>query len=263
MTIGFRSGMRLAAMNKVPVRVFPTHEHAVQALADEVTTLIEANRAAGKPTVLGLATGGTPIPFYQELIRRHKEEGFSFRDVITFNLDEYLGLERDHAESYWTFMHIQLFNHIDIPAGNIHLPSGTVAGAEVEAHCAEYEKMIRDAGGLDFQLLGIGRTGHIGFNEPGSAKDSLTREVHLDEITRQDAAPAFGGLNNVPTAAITMGCGTILAARRIVLLAWGQKKAEIVKEAVQGTINDVVSASYLQEHPNAEFFLDPEAASAL
>lgn len=250
-------------MKKIPVEVFPSKVEATKKLAAETAELIRANDAAGKNTVLGLATGSTPIPFYQELIRLHKEEGLSFANVISFNLDEYTGLPKDHKESYWYFMHQNLFNHIDIKPENINLPSGTVSEEEIPAHCAEYEQKIKDAGGLDLQILGIGRTGHIGFNEPGSPKDSLTRAIELDPITREDAAPAFDGLENVPTAAITMGCGTILAARRIVLMAWGKNKASIVNEAVTGTVNDIVSASYLQEHANSVFYVDVDAASEL
>ncbi|MBT8044824.1 MAG: glucosamine-6-phosphate deaminase [Verrucomicrobiae bacterium] len=250
-------------MNKVPVSVFDTPESAAKQLAAETVNLIQDNSANGKPTVLGLATGATPIGYYRELIRLHHEDGVSFRDVITFNLDEYTGLPREHPESYWYFMHTNLFEHIDIKPKNIHIPSGTVAEQDIPAHCQEYEKAIVDAGGIDQQILGIGRTGHIGFNEPGSPKDSLTRAIELDQITRQDAAPAFGGINQVPTAAITMGCGTILAARRIVLMAWGKGKASIVQKAVQGPVNDIVSASYLQEHANAAFYIDEAAASQL
>lgn len=250
-------------MNKVPVEVFPSPADAVAKLASETADLIRSNDAAGKPTVLGLATGGTPVLFYRELIRLHNAEGLSFQNVITFNLDEYAGLPREHKESYWHFMHSNLFDHIDIRPENIHLPSGTVSEADIPAHCAAYEQAIADAGGIDQQILGIGRTGHIGFNEPGSPKDSLTRAIHLDEITREDAAPAFGGIGNVPTSAITMGCGTILAARRIVLMAWGEGKASIVREAVQGEVSDQVSASFLQEHANAVFYLDAAAASEL
>ncbi len=250
-------------MNKVPVKIFPSAQEAVTKLAAETAQLIRNNDAAGKPTVLGLATGGTPLLYYKELIRLHKDEGLSFQNVISFNLDEYAGLDRDHPESYWYFMHNNLFNHIDIKPENIHLPSGLVADEDIPAHCAQYEQDIKDAGGIDLQILGIGRSGHIGFNEPGSPKDSVTRAITLNQITREDAAPAFGGIDNVPTAAITMGCGTILAAKRIVLMAWGEKKADIVKQAVTGPINDIVSASYLQEHPNAEFYLDQEAAAKL
>lgn len=245
------------------VQVFSCQDEAVRKLASEVAELIRSRAAQGRMTVLGLATGSTPLPFYRELIRLHREDGLSFKTVISFNLDEYLGLDRDHPESYWTFMHRNLFDHIDIASENIHLPSGMIPPDQIEAHCAAYEAEIRVAGGIDFQLLGIGRTGHIGFNEPGSPKSSRTRQIHLDPITREDAAPSFGGLENVPTHAITMGCGTILEARRIVLLAWGDKKAAIVKEALEGPVNDQVSASFLQEHDNASFYLDRGAASEL
>ena len=255
--------MTTSSENHVPVTVFDSPQEAAKALAAEFDDLIRSRASEGKSVVLGLATGSTPLPFYAELIRLHKEEGLSFQNVITFNLDEYAGLPREHEESYWHFMHTNLFDHIDIPAENIHLPSGTVGESEIPAHCAEYEKAIVDAGGIDFQILGIGRTGHIGFNEPGSPKDSLTRAIELDQITREDAAPAFGGIDNVPTSAITMGCGTILSARKIVLMAWGENKADIVKQAVQGPVNDIVSASFLQEHDDARFFLDTDAASAL
>ncbi|MFD0894692.1 glucosamine-6-phosphate deaminase [Luteolibacter ambystomatis] len=250
-------------MNSVSFRVFDSSDDAARELAAEVAELIRSRAAEGRNAVLGLATGNTPLPFYRELIRLHQEEGLSFGNVITFNLDEYLGLERDHPESYWTFMHRNLFDHLDIAPDNVNLPSGTVADSEVAAHCAAYEDAIREAGGLDFQLLGIGRTGHIGFNEPGSEKNSITRRVHLDPVTRADAAPAFGGLDNVPTYAITMGCATILSAKRIALLAWGDKKASIVKAAIEGPITDQISASFLQEHGNTTYFLDRGAASLL
>lgn len=244
-------------------RVFDSPDAAARELALEVSQLIRARAAAGRQAVLGLATGNTPLPFYRELIRLHRDDGLSFANVVSFNLDEYLGLPRDHPESYWTFMHRHLFDHVDIPAAAINLPSGTVAENDLSAHCAAYEARIHAAGGLDFQVLGIGRTGHIGFNEPGSPRDSRTRRIRLDAITRQDAATAFGKLENVPTHAITMGCGTILEARRIVLLAWGQGKAAIVREALHGPVTDEVSASFLQEHPNAAFFLDRGAASLI
>ena len=241
------------------IHIFDTPREAAQSLAAEMA---QAIRASGR-IVLGLATGGTPIPLYQELVRLHREENLSFRHVTTFNLDEYLGLPREHPESYWAFMHRNLFDHIDVLPENIHLPCGTVAAEDVESHCAEYEAKIHEAGGIDFQILGIGRTGHIGFNEPGTPIDARTLRIHLDEITRQDAAPAFGGIEHVPTEAITMGCGTILDARRIVLMAWGSQKAEIVRHAIKGPVTDQVSASFLQTHPQAAFYLDRESAAAL
>lgn len=243
------------------VRIFEDRETACRTLAGELAGLIATVNASGRDAVLGLATGNTPVPLYRELVRLHREEGLSFARVVTFNLDEYLGLPREHPESYWTFMHRQLFDHVDIAPENIHIPAGQPD--DVGTHCAEYEQAIRDAGGIDFQLLGIGRTGHIGFNEPGSPRDSRTRRIELDPVTREDAADAFGGLDQVPTHAITMGCGTILEARRLGLLAFGERKAAIVREAIEGPITAEVSASFLQEHPDAAFFLDREAAGQL
>lgn len=248
---------------KIPVQVFDTKEAAAASLAQEVATLIRERAAEGKNVVLGLATGATPLPFYAELIRLHKEEGLSFANVISFNLDEYCGLDRDHPESYWYFMHTNLFNHIDINPENVNLPSGTLPDSEIPAHCAAYEKAIVDAGGIDLQILGIGRTGHIGFNEPGSDDTTITRQVHLDELTISDAGPAFGGVDNVPKSAITMGVATIMGARRVALMAWGDKKASIVQKAVEGPVTIDVAASYLQNHSNAVFILDKPAAADL
>jgi glucosamine-6-phosphate deaminase len=245
------------------VIAFPSPAEACRRVAEEISGLIRERAALGKTAVLGLATGNTPLPLYRELVRLHQEEGLSFANVVSFNLDEYLGLERDHPESYWTFMHRNLFDHVDIAPESIHLPSGMIDAADIPAHCAEYEARIAAAGGIDYQILGIGRTGHIGFNEPGTPITARTQKIQLDEITRQDAAPAFGGMDKVPTEAITMGCGTILEARRIALLAWGRKKATIVKTAIEGPVTDAVSASFLQTHPQATFFLDEDAASEL
>jgi glucosamine-6-phosphate deaminase len=251
------------AYEKVPTTVFSTSAEAAAALAREVRDLIVQKNAKGRPAVLGMATGSTPVPFYRELIRLHKEEGLSFKDVHTFNLDEYYGLEPTHPESYACFMADQLFDHIDIPKEQIHIPSGTVAGDQVFTHCRDYEDAIDKLGGVDLQILGIGRTGHIGFNEPGSSRDSLTRRITLDRITRQDAAADFRGEQNVPHFAITMGVGTILRARKLVLMAWGENKGAIVAKAVEGQVTDAISASFLQEHSDARFFLDTGAASEL
>jgi glucosamine-6-phosphate deaminase len=244
-----------------PARVFADRTEACRTLAAEVAELVASINASGRSAVLGLATGRTPLPFYAELIRLHQAGKLSFANVVTFNLDEYLGLPEGHPESYRAFMRRELFDHVDIPAENIHIPDGSAS--DIPVHCAAYEKAIRDAGGIDFQLLGIGRTGHIGFNEPGSPRDSRTRKVELDPITREDASPAFGGLENVPTHAISMGCGSILDARKIALLAWGDAKAAIVKEALTGPITDQVSASFLQEHADATFYLDAAAGAEL
>ena len=248
---------------KIPVVVVDEYGEIGRIIAHRIAELIRARNAEGRNAVLGLATGSTPIGIYRELIRLHREGGLSFAKVVTFNLDEYLGLPGDHPESYRAFMQRELFAHVDIPAENIHIPDGMISAADLEAHCAAYEEAIRTAGGIDFQLLGIGRTGHIGFNEPGSPRDSRTRRVDLDPITRQDAAASFGGLEKVPEHAISMGCGTILDARRIALLAWGPAKAEIVREALVGPVTDQISASFLRKHPDATFYLDREAAAAL
>lgn len=251
------------AYEKTPTRIFLSSAHAARELAAEVRDLILERARQGKNAVLGMATGSTPVPFYRELIRLHKEEGLSFKNVITFNLDEYYGLGPDHPESYACFMREQIFDHIDIPKANINIPSGTVPGDQVFAHCREYEEKIDAAGGIDFQILGIGRTGHIGFNEPGSSRESLTRRITLDRVTRQDAAADFRGEENVPRFAITMGVGTILRAKKLVLMAWGENKAEMVAKALEGPMTEAISASFLQGHPDARFYIDTGASREL
>ncbi len=236
---------------------------ASEAVASQVIDLIRQRAAAGQPAVLGLATGSTPLLLYKRLIQAHREEGLSFKHVITFNLDEYYGLEREHPESYWRFMHDQLLDHIDIAPENIHLPDGRVPRDEVFAYCQDYEERIQAAGGLDMQILGIGRTGHIGFNEPGSSEDSITRLVTLDRLTRKDAARDFKGENSVPRNAITMGIGTILRAKQIFLMAWGQSKAEVLAKAIEAAPTATLPASFLQAHNNVTFYIDQAAASEL
>ena len=257
------SSIEALQRERIAAEVFDSADDACVRLAGEIAAMMKAHEAAGRPTVLGLATGSTPVRLYKQLIRLHREEGLSFRRVITFNLDEYYGLSREHPESYWRFMHEQLFNHLDIPAENINVPDGRVARADVFAWCRQYEEKIRAAGGLDLQVLGIGRTGHIGFNEPGSSRESRTRLVTLDGLTRRDAARDFLGEANVPRHAITMGVGTILDARRIVLLAWGESKAGVIAEAVEGRPTDALPASFLQGHPQVRFLIDRTAAAAL
>ncbi len=248
---------------RIHTEIFATADEACGRLAAEMAELIEANSAAGRPTVFGLATGSTPVRLYRQLIRLHREEGLSFRRVVTFNLDEYYGLPPTHAESYWRFMHEQLFDHIDIPRENAHVPDGQVERGRVFEWCRRYEDRIRQAGGLDLQVLGIGRTGHIGFNEPGSSRESRTRLVTLDSLTRRDAARDFLGEASVPRHAITMGVGTILEARRIALLAWGETKAEVVAAAVENPPDETLPASFLQGHPQVQFLIDRAAASGL
>jgi glucosamine-6-phosphate deaminase len=251
------------AYEKTPTRIFQNSAAAAKELAAEVRALIEERAKQGKNVVLGMATGSTPVPFYRELIRLHKEEGLSFKNVVTFNLDEYYGLGADHPESYARFMADQIFDHIDIPKANINIPSGKVASDQVFAHCRDYEEKIDALGGIDLQILGIGRTGHIGFNEPGSSRDSLTRRITLDRVTRQDAAADFRGEENVPRFAITMGVGTILRGKKLVLMAWGDNKAEMVSKAVEGPMTEAISASFLQGHANAHFYIDTGASREL
>ncbi len=246
-----------------PIAIFRSGAEASRAVAAEIAQLIRERQREKKKVVLGLATGSTPLALYAELVRLHREERLSFANVVTFNLDEYHPLPPSDPRSYYHFMRVHLFDHIDVPAENIHIPSGVVPAGEVDAHCRAYEEAIRAAGGIDFQILGIGRTGHIGFNEPGSSRHSRTRLVTLDPLTRRDAAGDFAGEEHTPRHAITMGVASILDARRLVLMAWGQHKASIVREAVEGSINTLVTASFLQEHPAAAFVLDEAAAGAL
>lgn len=250
-------------LEKIPVVVHESSAEACRLLAAEIADLIRTNTTADRSTVLGLATGSTPVGLYRELVRLHREECLSFARVITFNLDEYHGLPRSHPESYWRFMHDQLFDHIDIPADQIHVPEGMVERQDVYDYCQAYEEKIRKAGGIDLQILGIGRTGHIGFNEPGSGSDSRTRLITLDSVTRRDAARDFLGEDHVPRYAITMGVGTILDARKIALLAWGESKAEIVARAVEGPVRPELPASFLQGHPGCRFLIDRAAAGKL
>ena len=243
--------------------IFKNSNVASIEVAHEIADLIKEKQKHKKHCVLGLATGSSPIKVYEELVRMHEEEGLSFHNVITFNLDEYYPMERDNTQSYWYFMHEYLFNHIDILPENIHLPSGTVKADDIHQFCIDYELKIKEAGGLDFQLLGIGRTGHIGFNEPGSHLNSGTRNITLDHITRMDAAPAFLGIDHVPRVAITMGISTIRKAKRIILMAWGINKASVIKETIEGEISSEVPASYLQLHDNVTFVLDEGASGQL
>jgi len=248
---------------KIPLLIYPNSTAASKAVAHEIAELIRTKAADGKPCVLGLATGSTPTTVYSELVRLHQEEGLSFKNVVTFNLDEYYPIQPDQLQSYVRFMKENLFNHVDILPENINIPDGTLPRKEVEAFCKTYEEKIRTLGGLDLQILGIGRTGHIGFNEPGSGMDSRTRLITLDYITIVDAASDFFEESNVPRKAITMGVGTILDAKRIVLMAWGEGKAPIISQTVQEEVTDAVPATYLQKHPNTTIILDEAAAAHL
>lgn len=243
--------------------IFDDSKQASIEVANEIASLIKIKARENKPCVLGLATGSTPIKVYEELIRLHNEEELSFQNVISFNLDEYYPMNPEDIQSYYYFMHEYLFKHVDILPENINIPDGSLHGTDLHQYCIDYELKIKELGGIDFQLLGIGRTGHIGFNEPGSHYNSGTRTITLDSMTREDAAPAFLGLDNVPRKAITMGIGTITKAKRIVLLAWGITKAEIIKKTIEGEVTSSVPATYLQNQENTTFILDREASSEL
>ncbi|HEX5436398.1 MAG TPA: glucosamine-6-phosphate deaminase [Gemmatimonadaceae bacterium] len=239
------------------------HDDIGRLVAQRIAEVIRERQASGARAVLGLATGSTPIGVYRELIRMHHEEGLSFADVVTFNLDEYFPMAPDSVQSYHRFMWENFFSRIDIDPANVHIPRGDVPHEAVERETALYEAAIRQAGGIDFQILGIGKTGHIGFNEPGSGAGSRTRLVHLDAITRRDAAADFFGEENVPREAITMGVATILEAREIAILATGEHKAAIVRRAVEGDVDLEVAATFLQRHPRTTFFIDLPAAAEL
>ncbi len=246
---------------RIPTLVFPNSTQASRHVALMIESLIRQNNSANRATVLGLATGSTPVGLYRELVRLHREAGLDFSRVVTFNLDEYYPIASEDARSYNRWMHETFFQHVNVPAANIHIPDGTVPLRELDDYCADYEQQIRRAGGVDLQILGIGRSGHIGFNEPGSARLSRTRLVTLDPVTRRDAISDFFEEAYVPHQAITMGVGTILEARQIVIMAWGEHKAPVVHKAVEGEMTEAIAASFLQQHADATFLLD-QAASA-
>lgn len=248
---------------KVPTLVFSTSNQAARHIALQIEEIIKQNLIQGKFTVLGLPTGSTPVGLYRELIRMHKIEGLDFSKVITFNLDEYYPLDSTHPQSYRRWMRETFFDHVNIPDNQINIPDGTLAFEKIEEFCINYEKKIRQAGGLDLQLLGIGRTGHMGFNEPGSTRHSRTRLATLDAVTRRDAAQAFFGEENVPLRALTMGVGTIMDARKVILMAYGEHKAPIVAKALEGPVSENVTASFLQEHQDATYILDQAASKSL
>ncbi len=243
--------------------IFKDSNEASSIVAHEIGELIKEKARNNQKCVLGLATGSSPIMVYEELVRMHREDGLSFKNVVTFNLDEYYPMSRENSQSYWYFMHEHLFNHVDILPENIHIPDGEIPSADIYQFCIDYEMKIKESGGIDFQLLGIGRTGHIGFNEPGSHFNSGTRNITLDHITRVDAATSFLGIDNVPKVAITMGISTIRRAKRIVLLAWGINKAQVIKKAIEGEVTSEVPSTYLQLHDNVTFVLDEGASQEL
>jgi glucosamine-6-phosphate isomerase len=251
------------SFEKLPVRIYPNLKEGSRFVAQEIAALIRAKQAAGAPCILGLATGSSPRSMYAELVRMHKEEGLSFKNVITFNLDEYYPIENDALQSYNRFMHVHLFDHIDIDPKNIHIPNGEIPKENIKAHCLEYERMIEEAGGIDLQVLGIGNNGHIGFNEPGSSIYSRTRLVTLDNSTRIANSHEFANISQVPRLAITMGISTILKAKRILLMAWGPAKTPVVQKSVEDNVTEQIPASLLQQHNDCTFVLDEMAAADL
>ena len=252
----------LESFEKIPVKVYKNPTEGSNALATQIAKLIRDKQAQNLPCILGMATGATPIFLYKELVRMHKEEGLSFKNVITVNLDEYYPIPRSAYQSYWSFMHRHLFDHVDIDPKNIHLPNSEWKKDELKESCVAYEQTIEKIGGIDLQLLGIGKNGHIGFNEPGSSFHSKTRVIHLDNQTRIANLYEWHDMNKVPRLAITVGISSIMKAKKIVLLAWGNK-ADIVAKAVEGDVTEQIPASVLQNHDDCTFIVDEYAATEL
>lgn len=251
------------SFEKIPVKIYPGIKEGSRFVAEQIAQIIRDKQTENKPCVLGLATGSTPKTLYAELVRMHKEEGLSFKNVITFNLDEYYPIDRDAIQSYYNFMHRLLFSHVDIKPENIHIPDGSIPKEAIKQHCARYEQMIQEAGGIDLQILGIGINGHIGFNEPGSGLYTKTRMVTLDNTTRLANAYEFSNISEVPRLAVTAGISTIMKARKIILMAWGSSKAPVIKQAVEDDDNEHVPASLLQNHDDVTFVVDEVAAAEL
>jgi len=254
---------RLIPATQIPCYCFDSNEDVARHVAQIIANTIRQRNAFGHDAVLGLPTGSTPVGIYRELIRMHREENLDFSRVVTFNLDEYYGLSADRLQSYHRWMFETFFDHVNIPRQNVYLLDGTTPPDAVEEHCRRYEDAIHRAGGIDVLLLGIGRNGHIAFNEPLTVRDSRTRLVTLDPVTRKDATSDFFHEVNVPMQALTMGIGTIFEARQIMLLAFGEHKAKIIHEAVEGPMSERVPASFLREHTSASFLLDDASAAEL
>jgi glucosamine-6-phosphate deaminase len=264
-TLPFSStaGARRVPGAQTPCYVFESNHELARHVAHTIAGVIRERNSFGQMAVLGLPTGSTPLGIYRELIRLHREEGLDFSGVVTFNLDEYYGLQPDQLQSYHRWMHDHFLRDVNVAPENVHIPDGTVAVEDVDDYCRRYEAAIERAGGIDVQLLGIGRNGHIGFNEPFSLRNSRTRLATLDPLTRRDAASDFFSEDNVPTQALTMGLGTILEARKILLIALGEHKATIIREAVEGPLTDRVPASLLRDHADATVLVDEAAAGQL
>ena len=250
-------------MERIQNRKFETADAGAKFVANEIRKIIKEKTKLEENVVLGLATGVSPVSLYRELVRLHEDEGLSFSNVITFNLDEYYPMNPDAVQSYHRFMNEHLFSKVDIKSENINIPSGTIEMDTISEYCRSYEQKIDDLGGIDIQILGIGRTGHIGFNEPGSTSRSFTRLVTLDKKTRRDASKDFKSIESVPRKAITMGVGTIFKAKKIFLMAWGERKAEILAQAIEGQVSPLLPATFLQNHSEAFIIMDKSAAQDL
>lgn len=247
----------------IPVSVFASAEKGATYIAEYIKAVIQAKQAIGDSCVIGIATGSSQVGVFKELIRMHHEEKLSFANVYIIVPDEYSPMNQDNVNSHYYFINERLVKQIDLPEGHFIIPEGQMDGKDVVQYCKEFEQKIADLGGIDVQLLGIGRTGHIGFNEPGSSFHSRTRLVALDNYTITDAASVFYGEENVPKNAITLGIATIMSAKRIFLLAWGEGKASIINKAVEGAHSEMLPASRLQQHVDVEVVVDEAAAAEL
>ena len=253
----------LTRLEKIPTDIYESVEEGANHIACEIAQVIRDKQKAGRFCVLALPGGNSPRSVYAELIRMHKEEGLSFRNVIVFNMYEYYPLSQDAINSNFNALKEMFLDHVDIDKQNIFTPDGTIAKDTIFEYCRLYEQRIESFGGIDIALLGIGRVGNIAFNEPGSRLNSTTRLILLDSGSRNEASKIFGTIDNTPISSITMGVATILAAKKIYLLAWGEEKAHMVKECVEGNVTDTIPASYLQTHNNAHVAIDLSAASNL
>ncbi len=253
----------LTRLEKIPADIYESAEEGANHIACEIAQLIRDKQKAGRFCVLALPGGNSPRNVYSALIRMHKEEGLSFRNVIIFNLYEYYPLTADAINSNLNALKEMFLDHVDIDKQNIFSPDGTIPKDTIFEYCRLYEQRIESFGGLDAVLLGIGRVGNIGFNEPGSRLNSTTRLILLDNDSRNEASKMFGSIESTPISSITMGVSTILAAKKIFLMAWGDDKAKMVKECVEGAVTDTIPASYLQTHNNAHVIIDLSAAGNL
>ena len=253
---------RVTRFEKIPTEIFDNEAVGAVHVANEIATLMVEKNKLGEKCIIGLTNGKTHVGIYAELVRLHKFEGLSFKNVIFVNLFEFYPLNKTSKGCLWKLKEL-LFNHIDVLPENIYSPDITVDKSEIINECKNYEQKIAELGGIDFQILGIGRSGNIGINEPGSQLNSSTRLILLDNLSRKDASELFGSIELVPISAITLGVGTILKAKRIVLIAWGEHKSSVIKSAIEGSMTDALPASYLQSHSNVKISIDLSAASEL